>query len=132
MSFLSDFLNMMNNNNSEASANPSPSAFNNVDAYFDSLITEENFPGYEIERNVHAKVFDQSAHKCCLPITYLFSRNGKPVLAILLMNTNQYRSMIARGTYKVLNDGNIKFLRFFRGYDNDRAYVINRIKENLF
>lgn len=103
-----------------------------ANAYFDSLIREENFPGYEITRNVHVRTFDPSAHPCCFPITYLFSKNGKPVLAVLLMNTNQYRSMIARGSYQVLKDQKINFIRFFRSYDNEMNYVLNRIRENLF
>lgn len=130
MSMLSDFLNIIGNNDTPDEPVVKPTG--NSNDYFDSLITEGNFPGYKIERNVHAKVFDPSAHPCCMPITYLFSKNGKPVLAILLMNTNQYRSMIARGTYKVLNDSKIHFIRFFRSYDNEKSYVINRIKENLF
>ena len=119
---------------------PSPSAsntsfeektYNTGDSYFASLITEVSFPGYSISSNVHAKSLDASAHPSCYPISYLFSNGTQPVLAVLVMNTNQYRSMIAKGTYKVLDDNDIPYIRFFKGMENESSYVINRIKENL-
>ena len=106
-------------------------AYNTDDSYFASLLTEEKFPGYSISTNVHAQNFDASAHPSCYPISYLFSNGSQPVLAVLVMNTNQYRSMIARGTYKVLDDNGIPYIRFFKGMENESGYVINRIRENL-
>ena len=105
--------------------------YNTGDSHFASLITEANFPGYSITSNVHAKTLDASAHPGCYPISYLFSNGSQPVLAVLVMNKNQYRSMIARGTYKVLEDKGIPYIRFFKGMENESGYVINRIKENL-
>ena len=61
----------------------------------DAYITNDNFPSYTIEKNIHPNRFDSSAHPSCMPISYLFSLSGKPVLAVLFMNTNQYRAMIA-------------------------------------
>ena len=117
---------------------PSPAAapveqktYNTDDSYFASLITQDKFPGYSIATNVHAKSFDASAHPSCYPISYLFSNGSQPVLAVLVMNKNQYRSMIARGTYKVLEDKGIRYIRFFKGMENESGYVINRIRENL-
>ncbi len=101
------------------------------DGYFASLITEANFPGYSISTGVHARSLDSGAHPSCYPISYLFSNGASPVLAVLVMNTNQYRSMIARGTYQVLEDKGIPYIRFFKGMENESGYVINRIKENL-
>lgn len=105
--------------------------YNTGDSHFASLITEANFPGYSISNNVHAKNFDASAHPSCYPISYLLSNGSQPVLAVLVMNKNQYRSMIAKGTYKVLDDNGIPYIRFFKGMENESGYVINRIKENL-
>ncbi len=105
--------------------------YNTGDSYFASVITEANFPGYSISTNVHAKNFDASAHPSCYPISYLFSNGSQPVLAVLVMNKNQYRSMVARGTYKVLEDNGIAYIRFFKGMENESGYVINRIRENL-
>ncbi|MBE6038304.1 MAG: hypothetical protein E7218_03785 [Anaerofustis stercorihominis] len=105
--------------------------YNTSDRYFAALITEANFPGYSIATNVHAQTFDSSAHPSCYPVSYLFSDGSGPVLAVLVMNTNQYRSMIARGTYKVLDDKAIPYIRFYKGMKNEESYVLDRIRDNL-
>lgn len=105
--------------------------FDTNEDYFDKLVTQENFPDYTIEKNIHPSVFDSNAHPKCFPITYLFKKYGDPVLAIFLMRTCQYRSMPAEGSYTILTDNNIKYIRFFKGMKNEESYVINRIKENL-
>ena len=105
--------------------------YNTGDDYFAALITAENFLGYAIERNVHPKFFDASAHPSCYPISYLFKKDDAPVLAVLVMNSNQYRAMTARGTYQVLDDNGIKYIRFFKGMKNEESYVLGRIRENL-
>lgn len=101
------------------------------DLYFAHLITEENFPGHTVLADVSPRRFDPNAHPSCFPISYLFEREGEPVLAVLIMNPNQYRSMIAKGTYEVLAKARIPYLRFFKGMENDREYVLSRIREDL-
>ena len=101
------------------------------DHYFASLITGLNFPGYMISTDVHANTLDSGAHPSCYPISYLFSKGSQPVLAVFVMNTNQYRSMTAKGAYQVLEDRGISYIRFFKGMENNREYVLNRIRENL-
>ena len=61
----------------------------------------------------------------------LLKKDGNPVLAIFLMKMDQYRTMPAEGTYMVLYDNDINFIRFFKEMENEESYVINRIKENL-
>ena len=105
--------------------------YNRDEDYFDNIITNENFPEYIIEKSVHPSCFDPSAHSKCYPITYLLKKDGNPVLAIFLMKIDQYRTMPAEGTYMVLYDNDINFIRFFKEMENEESYVINRIKENL-
>lgn len=112
-------------------SNPYAFTYNTDDRYFASIITPGSFPGYSMDSNVHARTLDASAHPRCYPISYMFSKNGQPVLAVLIMNKNQYRSMIARGTYKVLDNKGIKYIRFYKGMENKQNYVLNRIRENL-
>ncbi len=132
----------LNNSNDEPVINTTPSTtmsfeniyaneYNTDEAYFANIITQDKFPDYTIEKSVHPKVFDSTAHPKCYPISYLFKKEGEPVLAVLLMNTNQYKAMIAVGTYEILDNNNIKYIRFFKGMKNEKSYVINRIKENL-
>ena len=113
------------------SASVEPKTYNTDDRYFASLITALNFPGYTISTDVHANTLDSGAHPSCYPISYLFSKESQPVLAVFVMNTNQYRSMTARGAYQVLEDRGISYIRFFKGMENNREYVLNRIRENL-
>ena len=105
--------------------------YNTDDNYFASIINEADYPGYTISRNVSASVFDSTAHPKCYPVSYLLSNGTQPALAVFIMNTNQYRSMIAKGTYEILDNNGIRYIRFFKGMKNDRNYVVNRIKENL-
>jgi len=127
-------------NTSESEATPtqhekttsrSMDIYDTGDSYFASLITQENFPEYTITSNLHAREFDETAHPSCYPISYLFSDGSKPILAVIIIQTNQYRSMIARGTYDVLDNNNIPYIRFFKGMENEKGYVLNRIRENL-
>lgn len=106
-------------------------AHNTDDSYFAAMLTDDKFPGYTIEKAVHPKVFDSNAHEKCFPISYLFKNNGTPVLAVFVMNLNQRRAMISVGSYDVLDNNNIKYIRFYKGMKNEESYVLNRIRENL-
>lgn len=101
------------------------------EADFESLLTEENFQGYTIERNVHVHRFDPSAHPACLPVSYLFAKNGNPVLAVYVMQRNHYRAMIAVGAYRVLEAQQIPYMRFFKGFRNEKQYVLDRVRAAL-
>lgn len=123
----------VSNTTAETLQNDSPYAnnHNTGDEYFAQLIKESEFPGYTIERNVHPSVFDSSAHPKCFPISYLFRLNSEPKLAVFVMQTNQYKAMTAKGSYDILFDNDIHYIRFFKGMKNEKSYVLNRIRENL-
>lgn len=101
------------------------------DQYFAELLNEENFPGYTVERNVHPSLFDESAHKKCYPVTFLFKKDSTPVLAVMVMKMNQRTAMIARGTYWILEDKGIPYLRFYREMLNEKEYVLERVRDQL-
>ena len=101
------------------------------DDYFASIINENNLPGYTVERNVHPRVFDFQAHPKCYPITLLIRKDGRPVLAVMVMRMDQMKAMISRGTYSILEDNGITYIRFFREMLNEESYVLNRVKEYL-
>ncbi len=135
MSFLSKLFEiLMNKENTEQVVPETPvqeKIVENKPQDIGDFITEEAFPGYTIEKDVHPQRFDSNAHPSCMPISYLFSRQGEPKLAVLFMGTNQYRSMIARGTYEILENNNIYYIRFFKSYRNEKEYVIDRISSYL-
>lgn len=99
--------------------------------YFAQLLTEENFQGYTVERNVHVQRFDPGAHPACYPVSFLFLKDSVPVLAVLVMQTNQWRAMIAKGSYEVLDNHQIPYIRFFKEFNNEETYVLDRVREAL-
>ena len=99
--------------------------------YFATLLTEENFPGYTIERSVKLDTFDPEAHPKCFPVTFLFRKNSEPVLAVFVMKESQRHTMPVFGSSVTLDDNGIRHIRFYKGWENERSYVLNRIKENL-
>ena len=101
------------------------------DDYFAGIINEDTLPGYTVERNVHPRVFDFQAHPKCYPITFLIKKDGRPVLAVMVMRMDQMKAMISRGTYSILEDNGITYIRFFREMLNEESYVLNRVKEYL-
>ena len=94
-------------------------------------IFKENFPQYQIERTVSARRLDASCHEKCHPIDFLFSKNGVPVLAVVLTTQNQYRSMPFRGTEAVCDANDVSYMRFFIEMRNERNYVRERVAEEL-
>ena len=105
--------------------------FNFDDEYFARIINVVNFPECTFERDVHPSVYDFNAHPSCLPVTIMIKKGGTPVLAVMIMKENQRNAMIARGTYSILEDNGIKYIRFYREMPNEKYYVINRVRENL-
>ena len=105
--------------------------FNRDNDYFAGIINKDSFPEYSIEQNVHPSVFDKNAHPKCFTITFLIKQDDRPVLAILIMQCNQMKAMIARGTYSILDNKGIPYIRFYREMLNERNYVFNRVKEHL-
>lgn len=101
-----------------------------AESYF-SNIFYENFPEYFIETNVSAKRFDAEAHPACKPISFLFSQNGAPVLAVVLVKGNTYRGMNVIGTKWICEDNRIPYLRFFTDRENLKSYVIERTRNHL-
>ena len=98
--------------------------------HFDDIITR-NFTDYEVRKNVPAKELDPDCHPACTPIQFLFYKGSRPALALVLVQQNTYRGMNVIGTRKICEAQNIDYLRFFREYDNEEYYVVNRIKSRL-
>ncbi len=98
--------------------------------HFDAII-KANFADYEVRSNVSASELDSSAHPKCKPVSFMFYRDGAPVLAVVLVRANTHRGMNVIGTKQIVEAKGIKYLRFYEEYDNEESYVVNRIKQNL-
>lgn len=97
---------------------------------FDGIIAR-NFPDHEVRRNVPASELQPGCHPACTPVQFLFYSGGKPVLAVVLVRTNNYGGMNVKATKKICEDLGIKYIRFYHEYENAESYVVERIKKYL-
>ena len=97
---------------------------------FDAIISR-NFPDFEVRRNVSADTLQPGCHPACAPVQFLFYRDGSPVLAVVLVKTNNYRGMNVVATKKICENLGIRYIRFYHEYENAEDYVVKRIRENL-
>lgn len=89
------------------------------------------FSDYVIEKDVPASRLDASAHPACTPIQFLFIRDSRPVLAVVLVTQKNYRGKNVKGTQELCEKAGIRYIRFFMEYPNERDYVIDRVKSFL-
>lgn len=111
---------------------PGPVTTAHVDRFndFDDIIVR-NFPDHEVRRNVPASELKPGCHPACTPVQFMFYSGGEPVLAVVLVRTNNYGGMNVKATKKICEDLGIKYIRFYHEYENAESYVVERIKNNL-
>lgn len=107
--------------------NPVANAYNypgTVREYFSHLL-KATFAEYEIREDV-------SRNEINIPISYLFCRYGKPVLAVFLLDSYDSRSryQVEKATRLFAPEG-IVCTHFYDNYRNDAPYVIDRIRGAL-
>lgn len=107
--------------------NPVANAYNypgTVREYFSHLLLG-TFGEYEIRGDVAKDGLN-------IPVTYLFSRDGKPVLAVFLINSNDSKARYqVEKAARIFAPEGVACTHFFENYRNDAPYVINRIKDAL-
>ncbi len=91
----------------------------------------DSIEGITYREDVSAKEIDASAHPAAKPVAFIVSKDDVPVLAIAVVANNTYRSMPVKGTQMLLEEKNIKYIRFFVECENNPGYVSVRIRENL-
>lgn len=99
-------------------------------SYFRELFYRE-FPEYEIRENVHASEFVQDVYEKAMPVNFLFCRDGRGVLAILLLRGSQCGRKFEVETEKALQAAGVPCLRYLTDMPNYDFYVINRTREAL-
>lgn len=107
--------------------NPVANAYNYPDTvreYFDHLLMG-TFGEYEIRGDVPKDGLS-------IPVTYLFCRNRKPVLAVFLIDSNDSkgRSQV-RKAERIFAPEGVACTHFYENYRNDAPYVIDRVKGAL-
>lgn len=101
-----------------------------IKPYFDSVI-RQNFSDCEYRIDVPARELAPGCHPACTPIQYLFYKNGKPSLAVVLVQSNTYRGMNVKGTQSICELLGITYIRFFANCPNKTDYVVDRIRSYL-
>ena len=107
--------------------NPVANAYNypgTVKEYFSHLLLG-TFGEYEIRGDVPKDGLN-------IPVTYLFCKRGKPVLAVFLVHSNdgKGRSQVRKAERIFALEG-VACTHFFENYRNDAPYVIDRVRGAL-
>ncbi len=97
---------------------------------FDDIITR-NFSDWEVKRNLPASALMSDCHPACTPVQFMFYKDSEPVLAVVLVKTNNYKGMNVLGTKRICDAKNIPYLRFYHEFDNNESYVVDRIRKHL-
>jgi hypothetical protein len=93
--------------------------------YFTQLITT-HFKGYTLKRNIRITTKTPS-----VPASYVLYKSKKPVLAIILCSSRIYNMPKIENTMEACKKQGIPVQRYFTEFENDKEYVINRIKSAL-
>lgn len=95
-----------------------------VNEYFESLLREE-FSQFEIRKDVKHRELE-------LPVSFLLSQNGKPLLAVFLIHSqDSEESRMLRAASHVLKRMGIGCTHFYKNYRNDASYVVERVRNEI-
>lgn len=92
---------------------------------------DRNFADYEVICEYEASNLNSDCHPACTPIQFMFQKNGRNQLAVVVVRQNTYRGMNVLGTQKLCEMWNIPYIRFFEEYPNKEEYVVPRIQSYL-
>ncbi len=70
----------------------------------------------------------QLAGSANIPVSFLLYRNDAPVLAIILCGSQEYRYKRVANTVSACQARGIPVQRYYREFQNQAAYVVNRIQ----
>lgn len=93
--------------------------------YFARLLSS-CFKDCSVKRNIC--VTDE---KPAVPVTFMLYKKNKPVLAIILCSSRVYDHRKILNTMRACEKHHIKVQRYFAEFENDREYVIQRIRKAL-
>lgn len=95
------------------------------EVYFMQIITS-NFKNLTVKRNV--RITPQGSS---VPASFVLFKNKKPVLAIILCSSRVYNMPKIENTMEACKKQGIPVQRYFTEFENDKEYVVNRIKSAL-
>lgn len=95
-------------------------------------IIKNNFQDYEVEYMADPAQLD-ATFTYGAPIHFLFKKDGKPVLAVVVVTKGGYKLPLMEGTEKACERANVRYMRFFCNcdYPNKTDYIRERIRQGL-
>ena len=94
-------------------------------------LLKAHFSDYHIYFQVPTDQLDSSAHSACVPVTFLFEKNDRYPLAVMVVRKNTYKGMNVVATQNICRKMGMQCLRFYEEYANDDDYVVGRIRNAL-
>lgn len=95
-------------------------------------IIRNNFQDYDVEYMADPAQLDAS-FTYGAPIHFLFKKDGKPVLAIVVVTKGGYKLPLMEGTERACARAQVRYMRFFCNcdYPNKTDYIRERIWQGL-
>lgn len=90
------------------------------------MIAAQDWPGYELRRNIPAAEFgaDEQAHG----FDYGLYLNGQPKVMVMLLNQYQYRSRYVQRAHAACKDQGVGSFHLLMHLPNRKTYIAERIK----
>lgn len=96
-----------------------------TEEYFDELFSGI-FSEYQIMKDVKLSIGAPAA-----PVSYLFTKNNRPLLAVILCHSQKYNTKEIRTTMQACETRGIPVQRYFEDFRNKSDYVCERIRSVL-
>ena len=101
--------------------------YDHLEAIFDS-----QFSGYRLARHMPVTVISPQSPGYSKYVDFLFcASNGRPLLAVLIVNNNNWKDREVTSTTQALENLGIPCMRFFEELPNEPSYIINRVRGAL-
>ena len=101
-----------------------------VDQKFEQIFATD-FSDLQVTREVAPESLGITAPSQCRPYSYALWRNGQPVAAIMLTPHNRDRNAAFLNAKAAALNSRIAFLNFYTHFQNERNYVVSRIRNAL-
>ena len=102
----------------------------NINQIFEQIFATE-FSDLQVSKEVSPDSVGIVAPTPCRPYSYALRRNGQPVAVIMLTPHNRDHNAAFMNAKAAAQNSNVVFLNFYTHFQNERNYVISRIKNAL-
>ena len=102
----------------------------NINQKFEQIFSTE-FSDLQVSKEVSPDSVGIVAPTPCRPYSYALRRNGQPVAVIMLTPHNRDHNAAFINAKAAAQNSNIVFLNFYTHFQNERNYVVTRIRNAL-